>query len=224
MRFLVLSLILGSLTYAENLSNNDMQTIQALRMKAEQERIDKDFKDPIKPEIAKGRAVEGSATAPILVVAYSDFECPYCIKGAETVAELKKIYKSKMRFMFKHFPLDFHPMAKPAAKRFEALALQSTKLAYAFHDEVFKNQAELRVGKEQFLDKVAKKVGGNVEKMKKDMEGEVVNSRISTDLAEGQRLGIQGTPAFVVQGVRIFGAYPKEMFQLIIERSLKGKK
>lgn len=209
---------------AENLSNQDMETIRALQRKAEQDRIDKDLKDPIKPEISKDRAVEGSATAPITIVAYSDFQCPYCSKGAETVRELKKKYKTRMRFMFKHFPLGFHPLAMPGAKRFEALALQSTKLAYAFHDEVFANQAKLKDGGEAFLDEVAKKVGGNMTKLKKDLDSEKVTSRISADMGEGQKIGVQGTPAFVVQGVRLFGAYPKEMFELIIEKSLEKKK
>lgn len=219
----VLVLLFSLSAFSENLSNTDMETIKALQRQAEQERIEKDLANPVKPVLEKDRAIEGPASAPILIVAYSDFQCPYCSRGAETVREVKKKYKGKVRFMFKQFPLAFHPLAMPAAKRFEALALQGTKLAYAFHDEVFKKQELLKTGGEKFLDDVAKKVGGNLVKMKKDMENEKVTSRIAADMGEGQKIGVQGTPAFVVQGVRLFGAYPKEMFELVIERSLKKK-
>ncbi|NBY19279.1 hypothetical protein EBQ74_03325 [bacterium] len=134
-----------------------------------------------------------------------------------TVEELKKKYGKKLVVTFKHLPLPFHPMAMPAAKRFEAIALQSPKKAYAFHDEVFKNQERI-AGGEAFLDEMVKKVGANLDKVKKDMESPVVQRNIASDQEEAQKFGIQGTPGFVIAGVTIKGAYPVEAFEEILQK------
>lgn len=182
--------------------------------------MEEEFKNPKTPEIASDRAVLGSKEAPILVVEYSDFQCPFCSRGYQTVKELKKKYGDKIRFMYKHLPLDFHPLAMPAAQRFEAIALQSTEKAYAYHDAVFENQKDLNAGGEAWLDKMAKKVGADVTKMKKDITDPKVADRIKADIAEAQKFGITGTPGFVVAGVTLRGAYPIASFDEIIEKKL----
>ncbi|MGZ6265262.1 MAG: DsbA family protein, partial [Bdellovibrionota bacterium] len=129
----------------------------------------------------------------------------------------------KVEFMFKNLPLPMHPMSMPAAKRFEAIALQSPEKAYKYHNEVFANQRELNAKGEKFLDEVAKKVGANVAQMKKDMDGEKVKARIQADMQEAEKFGISGTPGFIVQGVSIRGAYPFETFKGIIDKKLAEK-
>jgi protein-disulfide isomerase len=221
---LVLLTVLGSSSFAENMPRNDEEFFRMMRAKAEAEQMEAEYKDPKKPEITADRAVVGPRNAKIQVVEYSDFQCPYCKKGWETANELKKKYKDKMVLIFKHLPLQFHPLAMPAAKRFEAIALQSAKKAYEFHDEIFKNQEQLTSGGEAFLDGIAKKIKINVEKMKKDMESEKVKKRIEADMAEAAKFGIQGTPGFVVMGVTLKGAYPIEAFENIIQRRTADKK
>ncbi len=125
--------------------------------------------------------------------------------------------------MFKSLPLDFHPLAMPASKRFEAIALQGVEKAYRFHDEVFKAQNRLSSDGEKFLDEMAKKAGANVAKMKKDMETQEVKARIESDMAEARSFGISGTPGFVVEGITVKGAYPPSHFEQIIERRLKER-
>ncbi len=186
--------------------------------KADQARIDEQIKKPLEPKIAADRAYLGDKKSPYRVVVYSDFQCPYCKQGYEVVEELKAKYKDKLFFVFKQFPLDMHPLAMPAAKRFEAIAMQNYDKAYKFHDEVFKNQKALNTGGEKFLDATAKKLGVNVAQMKKDMESDKVKERIAEDLKEGQSFGVEGTPGFVVSGVLLKGAYPSEMFDAIFEK------
>ena len=128
-----------------------------------------------------------------------------------------------MVFMFKHLPLPFHPMALPTAKRFEAIALQSGKKAYAFHNEVFKNQEGLSGG-EAFLDALVKKVGANVEQVKKDMDSPQVKKNIESDQAEAKKYNITGTPGFVVAGVTLRGAYPIQNFEDIIAKRFGATK
>lgn len=184
---------------------------------------EEEFKNPKKPVVEEDRIFRGKADAPILLVEYSDFQCPFCARGYSTVEEVRKKYGDKIKFVFKHLPLNFHPLAEPAAKRFEALALQSPEKAWKFHDEVFENQAKLNDGGEKWLDQIAKKVGGDISKMKKDMESDKVKARIKADVEEANSFGIQGTPGFIVGGVTLKGAYPLPEFEKIIERLIKDK-
>lgn len=218
--FLMSLLLISKLVLAGSIPQpSDEEFMRFMQAKAEQAQQEEEFKNPKNPEMGADRAVVGKRTAPLKVFVYSDFQCPYCKKGFDTVEELKKRYGQKMVFMFKHLPLPFHPLAMPAAKRFEAVALQSPKKAYAFHDEVFKNQAKLAEG-EAFLDEVVKKVGADLEKVKKDIESPKVLKRIEADQSEAKKYGIQGTPGFVVAGITVRGAYPIEAFEEIIQKRL----
>lgn len=193
--------------------------------KAEKEmkaQMDEEFKNPKKVEFPDNR-VRGNKAATIEIVEYSDFQCPYCQRGFMTVEEVRKKYGDKVKFIFKHLPLDFHPLAMPAAKRFEAIAIQSLDKAYKFHDEVFKNQQKLTAEGEKFLDDAAKKAGADIAAMKKKMESEEVKAIIAKDGEEAKKLGISGTPGFLVAGVTVRGAYPMSYFEQIIDRRLKEK-
>jgi protein-disulfide isomerase len=183
--------------------------------------MESELKNPKHAEIGPDRATLGSLTAPIRIIEYSDFQCPYCQKGFQTVEALKEKYKDQIFYVLKHLPLDFHPLALPAAKRFEAIALQDPKKAYLFHDEVFRNQDKFTSKGESFLDEVAKKLKINVAKMKKDMNSKEVLERLAADKAEAEKFGIQGTPGYIVNGVTIRGAYPQSYFEQVIEATKK---
>lgn len=205
----------------QGLSEQDAQFLRMMQQKAEAEQRENEFQNPKKPKIAKDRAVLGNLNAPIVIVAYSDFECPYCSRGANTVEEVRKKYGKKVAFVFKHLPLPFHSMAQPAAEYFEAIAIQDGKKAYAFHDEVFKNQKDLKGKGEGLLKELAKKVGADLKRISQDIKSEKVKKRIEEDKAEASEFEISGTPGFVVAGVTLKGAYPVAAFEEIIERQLK---
>jgi protein-disulfide isomerase len=188
--------------------------------KEEAARLEEEFKNPKQPVIEDGRVIFGNKSAPITIVEYSDFQCPYCQRGFMTMKEVEKMYGDKIRVIFKHLPLDFHPMAMPAAKMFEAISLQDHKKAEKFHDEVFTNQKDLNQGGEEFLKKVAKKVGADVKKMEKDMNSEAVTKKIATDMEEAKKFEFSGTPGFLINGVSLKGAYPPPEFKKIIDRHL----
>jgi protein-disulfide isomerase len=199
------------------------QKMQANQEKEEEARLENEMKNPLKPDWNTARATEGTKGAPIKIVEYSDFQCPFCGKGYNTLQEVMKNYQGKVEFMFKNLPLPMHPMAMPAAKRFTALTLQDPAKAYKFHNMVFENQRKLSTDGEKFLDDVAKKVGADVARMKKDMDGEKVKSIIDADMAEAEKFGISGTPGFIVDGVSVRGAYPFETFKTIIDKKLAAK-
>ena len=181
---------------------------------------DEEFAHPLKPVIEEGRASEGPADAKITIVEYSDFECPYCSRGYQTVQEVMKAYPNQIHFIFKHLPLDFHPKALPAARFFEAVARQGADKAYKFHDAVFENQAELRAKGEAFLKDTAKKVGADPKKLDKDLADPKLMDRINADMEEAKKFNFSGTPGFLINGVSLRGAYPFSEFKTIIDRQL----
>ncbi len=212
--------ILKSLRKSGELAEKQAYEEQA---KEEEKRAAEEFAKPKTPKIADNRVItKGNKDAPVTIVEYSDFQCPYCSRGYQTVLEIMKNYPDKVRVIYKHLPLDFHPQADIAARLYEALALQDHKMAIKFHDMVFENQKGLSDKKEEFLKDIIRKVGGNVAKAMKDAETDAIRKIVDEDKAEAASFGFNGTPAFLVNGISVNGARPFSSFQPIIERHLAG--
>jgi protein-disulfide isomerase len=174
------------------------------------------FKNPLKPEIDAKTRIRGNKDAPITIVEYSDFQCPYCGRGFQVVETVREKYGPKVRFIYKNLPLvAIHPNALPAAKWFEAVALQSPEKAWIFHDTMFKNQSSLS---EDFYKKTIKGLGLDVEKAAKDSQSQAIADKIEADTKEAKEFGFTGTPGFLINGVPLRGAYPPEEFDKIIKR------
>ncbi len=187
------------------------QEDEAKREAAEREAA---IKNPLKADLSDSRS-RGEKDAPITIVEYSDFQCPYCKQGYRNVETLRKKYGPKMRVYFKNFPLNFHPQAMPAAQWFEAIALQSEEKAWAFHDALFENQDKLG---EEYYKALAKDLKIDVKKAEADAKSERVAKKIEADVAEAKKFGIEGTPAYLINGVPLRGAYPVEAFEKILSR------
>jgi protein-disulfide isomerase len=193
------------------------------RKKQEEKKLKESFDTPLVPQIRKDESIRGDKNSPLLLVEYSDFECPFCSRGYKTVVELLKKYKGKIGFVYKHLPLSFHANANIAAKYYEAIRLQSSKKAFKFHDEIFANQRKIKNG-EKFLKAIAKKVSVNMAKLKKDLKNPIIQKRIDEDVKEAAKFGIQGTPGFLINGIPVKGAYPSSHFVKIIKQlEDKGK-
>lgn len=204
------------------------QEAQAVAGKKQQEEEtksrDAEFANPLKPVIQEDRAFFGNKSAPITIVEYSDFQCPFCKRGYQTIDQVKKEYGDKVRILFKHMPLDFHPLAMPAAKYYEAIALQDHGKAEAFHDAVFSNQEAMKDKGEGLFKEVAKKVGADMKKLEADLKSEKIQKIIDADMAEARSFNINGTPGFVINGVSLRGAYPFPAFKEIIDKHLASAK
>lgn len=207
--------------------NNAVKNAQEGQSKKREEEEKKAFEDsfnnPLMAEIRADETFRGPKDAPITLIEYSDFECPFCARGFNTVMELMNKYKGKIRFAYKHLPLDFHPQALPASQYYEAIRLQSEEKAWQFHDAIYKNQRALQNG-EKFLKEEAKKLKVDMAKLAKDIKSEAVNKRIDQDRAEAAKFGFQGTPGFLLNGIPVKGAYPASHFEgLIDELQKRGK-
>lgn len=186
--------------------------------------LDEEFNNPKEAKVDDDRVVFGNADAPITIIEYSDFQCPFCSRGYDTVKKVMEEYGDKVKVVYKHLPLDFHPLAMPAAQYYEAISLQSHEKAEKFHDIMFEQQDRMKSEGKEFLKAAAKEAGADVKKLMKDLKSEEVMSRVKDDMAEAQKFGFSGTPGFLVNGVSVKGAYPFDHFKMIIEKHLEKMK
>jgi len=160
--------------------------------------------------------MRGSKLAKYTLVEYGDFQCPFCGNSYRTVEALREKYGNDLRFVYKHLPLTaIHPMAMPAARYMEAISMQSEDKAWNFHDIVFQNQHKLS---ENFYQETAKSIGVDVDRLAVDLKSDRISGIIEADTKEAGELGFQGTPAFLLNGVPIRGAYPLDYFETIIAK------
>ena len=215
------ALVMGALQKAAQKAQADMAK---QRDEDEKKQLETTYDKPLVPNIRADEAILGDKNAPLTLVMYSDFQCPFCSRGYNAVKDLEKEYGKNIRYIYKHLPLSFHDQAMISALYFEAIRLQSVEKAFAFHDEVFKNQRSLSEGKTKFLDSIAKKVGADLKKIAVDIKKEELKKRIEEDQAEAQKFEMSGTPGFLLNGVPVRGAYPVEYFKNIVEELKKRGK
>lgn len=188
------------------------------RQKQEEQTLEEQFKNPVKIELGSS-PVKGPANAKVTIVEFSDFECPFCKRGRDIMAQVMKMYPNDVRVVFKHLPLDFHAKAEPASRA--AFAAGKQGKFWEFYNALFDNQNKLS---DAFYDEQAKALGLNMEKFKADMNSEEAKKAVQADKELASKNGIQGTPAFFVNGIGVRGAYPPEHFKKIIDRLLQGEK
>jgi protein-disulfide isomerase len=162
----------------------------------------------------------GKEGAPITIVEFSDFQCPFCSRGADVVHELKAKYGNKIKLAFKQFPLPMHKDARPAAEAALCVNEQGMDKFWKFHDAAFKNQDKLDAAN---LEKFAKDSGANVDKYKECIGSKKHAGDVQKDMEYGEKIGVKSTPTFFVNGQLVSGAVPIEQFAEIIEDDLNAK-
>ncbi|HEY0095462.1 MAG TPA: thioredoxin domain-containing protein, partial [Archangium sp.] len=160
----------------------------------------------------------GPKNAPITIVAFSDFECPFCGRVLPTLKQIEDEYKGKVRVAFKNQPLPFHANAKPAAAA--ALAANEQGKFWEYHDKLFQNQRALDRAS---LEKYAQELGLNMGQFKAALDSGKFDAQVTADMNEATRVGVNGTPTFFINGRSVVGAQPVEAFKRIIDEELKKK-
>ena len=163
----------------------------------------------------QGSPSRGPADAPVTIVEFSDFQCPFCGRANSTVENVWKSYNGKVRWVFKHYPLDFHPDA-PLAHR-AALAAGEQGKFWEMHDAIFLNQKAI---KRDDLIRTAGTLGLEMTRFLADLDSANYQKVMQRDMAEGTQVGIDGTPTFFINGHRLVGAQPIETFRAVIDREL----
>lgn len=160
-------------------------------------------------------ATFGPSDAKLQVVEFSDFECPYCSRAAEAVKVVKQRFGDQVQFSYRHFPLSFHPVARPAAELTQC-ALEQDKF-WELHDQIFDNQRSLSV---EGLRGLAETAGLDMAKIDECLMSGRAAKQVEEDLAKGAEIGVRGTPAFYVGG-RAFDGNPEDLVAAI-EDELRG--
>ncbi len=161
----------------------------------------------------------GSVDAPVTIVEFSDFQCPFCSRVNATLEQLKRKYGSqRLRLVFKHNPLPFHLSARPAADVAAAVfALAGSEAFFAFHDLVFANQQDITSEK---LESWAQAVGVPSSALRAELSSGNARDKVERDMRLARELGAGGTPAFRINGVTVSGAQPLDAFVEVIDAQL----
>jgi protein-disulfide isomerase len=158
------------------------------------------------PPVSARDHAQGPADAPLTLVQYGDYECPYTRRSLPIVAALQRRLGARLRFIYRNFPLTaIHPHALHAAEAAEAADAQDR--FWSMHDELFAHQHELE--DDQLVDR-ARAVGLDTERFAHDMAAHAHLDRIQADVAGGIASGVQGTPTFFMNGARHAGSYDLE--------------
>jgi protein-disulfide isomerase len=169
-------------------------------------------------EVAAKGPSRGPDNAAVTIVEFSDFQCPFCGRVFPTVEKLMKDYDGKVRLVFRHFPLSFHPNAEKAAEA--AACAQDQGKFWQMHDKMFTNQQKLAVDD---LKSLAKDIGLDQGKFDKCLDSGEKAAMVSADEKDGEQAGVSGTPAFFINGIFINGAVPYEQFKETVDRELKRR-
>jgi protein-disulfide isomerase len=162
-----------------------------------------------------GRASRGGdANAPVTIIAFSDYECPFCKRAEVTVAQVMSAYPTQVRYVHRDFPLPFHQHAHEAAQAARCVGDQGK--FWEYHDKLFQAQ-DMSTDN---LKKMATDVGADPQKMQDCISAGKHEDEIQADIAAGSDVGVSGTPAFFINGRMLSGAQPFERFKELIDGEL----
>jgi protein-disulfide isomerase len=178
-----------------------------------------DAPDRYKVPVSAANPQKGPSDAPVTIVEFSDFECPFCGRVNPTLKQLEKDYGNKIRVVWKNQPLPFHQNAMPAAAAaMEAFAQGKSEKFWKMHDKLFENRQALD---QASLEKYAQELGLDVGKFKAALANKTHEAQIKADQAIAADIGARGTPSFFINGRPLRGAQPVDKFKEIIDDELK---
>ncbi len=161
--------------------------------------------------------VKGSTDAPVTMIVFSDFECPFCARAYETFLEVEETYGDSLQIYFKNYPLSFHQYAQKAAEAGECASDQG--MFWEMHDIMFENADALTVDD---LKAYAEELGLDTETFNTCLDSDEKAAEVEADMNDGMALGITGTPTFVINGEMLVGALPYDTFADAIESALES--
>jgi protein-disulfide isomerase len=173
---------------------------------------------PPRVEVAAEGPSRGAANAPVTIVEFSDYECPYCSRAEEVVNRVLKDYDGKVRLVYRDFPLPIHPQAQKASEAAHCAGDQGKY--WEMHEKLFANQQALQP---DALKGYAKDLKLDEPKFAKCLDSGEKAKEIETGKKAGEKLGVTGTPAFFINGLQLTGAQPYEEFKSLIDGELARK-
>jgi protein-disulfide isomerase len=155
------------------------------------------------PVDTKRDHIQGPETAPITLVEYGDYECPYCGQAYPIIKEIQESLADRLRFVFRNFPMaQVHPYAENAAEAAEAAGAQGK--FWEMHDYLYENQQALE---DENLEEYASLIGLELTKFNQEMSLHAYAGRVREDFMSGVYSGVNGTPTFFINGIRYDGSW-----------------
>jgi len=171
---------------------------------------------PVDVKVTKDDHIRGNVKAAVTLVEFSDMQCPFCGRFHPTMQQVMKDYGDKVRWVYKHFPLEsIHPYARPLAEASECAAEQGK--FWEFVDADFSRQSEIGT---DFAEKIAGELKLDMGKFKSCVSSRKYKDRVSADYSAGLAAGVQGTPHTLVNGIALSGALPYEQVKAVIDQAL----
>ena len=168
-------------------------------------------------EVAKGdRPAKAGDKGKVTIIEFSDFQCPFCKKGATTMESVVKKYGSKVNYYFRDFPLPFHDRAKFAANAARCAGDQGK--FWEYHDKLFTDQSK---NTDDDFVAYAKELKLDISKFEPCVKGMKMAPQIDKDAQDGENVGVSGTPAYFINGIFLSGALPEQKFAEVIDQELK---
>jgi len=170
-------------------------------------------KGPVVIRARQGAMAIGAKEPKVTIVSFSDFQCPFCVRGAKVMEEVLKAYPEDVRVVFRHLPLSFHAHADLAARAAEAAGLQG--FFWPMHDLLFEHSRQLSP---ELITELAGRVPGlDLGQWRMDVKSPAIREAVDADKAEAARVGARGTPNFFLNGHIVSGAQPFERFKAKID-------
>lgn len=189
--------------------------VREQKRQKEKDQMEAGFANRVADSVQPGNPTRGPATAPVTMIAYTDFQCPYCSRAAKTVEALLARYPDRVRLVFKNLPLKFHPEAVPAAKA--ALAAHRQGRFWDYHDRLFADSKQLG---EAFYVQVAADLGLDMARFDADRHSAEIAEQVKADAEQAKKLKITATPTFILNGVMVQGARSLPYFSNVVDRLL----
>jgi protein-disulfide isomerase len=176
--------------------------------------------DPPRSTVRAGNSpAKGPANAPIEIIEFADFECPFCLAAAPTVKRVLETYGDRVRLVYRNFPLQNHPRARPSAEAAQCANEQGQ--FWQYHDRLFGDPGKLA---DADLKQTAVALGLDSARFNACFDSHKYKSVVDSDAQEGSEAGVTGTPAFFINGRLLTGAQPFEAFKRVIDEELAQKK
>ena len=176
----------------------------------------KDFLQPLRQQVAATGPSRGPADAPVTIVEFGDYECPYCHQMEPTLESVLKQFSHQTRLVFRNFPLtQIHPEAMHAAQA--AVCAQKQGKFWAMHDAIYADQAPLSIGS---LRALAAQVGLDSKQFEACVRSGAADTAITADIKAGDETAVEGTPTFFIDGRYVNGTVPKDQLVSIIRDEL----
>lgn len=185
------------------------------REQARRQKLERSFSERVKISVDPSDPVKGPVDAAITIVEFTDFQCPYCARGAGVIDDLFEQYPGKLKLVFKNNPLKFHKLAVPAAKA--ALAAHRQGKFWPYYNLLFDNSSDLTPG---LFITIAEQLELDTQRFNRDRDSDQIAAQIAGARQQALAHGFTATPTFVINGVVVVGAQQLDYFKAVVDRLL----